>query len=148
MTQEPKYPLKGSCNCGYIQYEVLEPFSFQIACHCTQCQKHTQSAFSLIGALSFENFRLLSGRLKRWTKTADSGNLADCYFCPECGNRIYHENPATPGALRLKLGTLENTDVIDPRVHIWTSQKQSWYRIPEGVLVFETQPDPKELLEK
>ena len=148
MKQASEYPLKGSCNCGYVQYEVLEPFQFQIACHCTQCQKHTQSAFSLIGGLSSKSFRLLSGQLKEWTKVADSGNLGDCYFCPECGNRIYHVNPATPDALRLKLGTLENTDVIDPRIHIWVSKKQRWYQIPEGVRTFETQPDPKEFLRK
>ena len=142
MTKGLEYPLKGSCNCGSVEYEVLEPFSRQVACHCTQCQKQTQSAFSLNGVLSRDGFRLVKGRLKKWTKTADSGNRLDCYFCPECGNRIYHQNPANPDSVALKLGTLDNTDVIDPRVHIWTSRKQNWYQIPEGVRVFEVQPDP------
>jgi hypothetical protein len=148
MTQEPEYPRKGSCNCGHIEYEVLEPFSWQLVCHCTQCQKHTQSAFSLIGALSSENFRLVKGQLRKWTKTADSGNLVDCYFCPECGNRIYHESPGAWGALGLKLGTLENTDVIDPHIHHWTSMKQNWYQIPEGVQVFEGQLNPEAIRQK
>jgi hypothetical protein len=143
MTEKLEYPLKGSCNCGYIEYEVLEPFSVQVACHCTQCQKHTQSAFSLNGGLGPGGFRLVKGRLKKWTKTADSGNLRDCYFCPECGNRIYHDDLANPEPVALKLGTLDNTDVIDPRIHIWTSMKQTWYQIPEGVQVFKVQPDPK-----
>ena len=142
MTEGLEYPLKGSCNCGYIEHEVLEPFSVQVACHCIQCQKHTQSAFSLIGVLSPGGFRLVKGRLKKWTKTADSGNRLDCYFCQECGNRIYHHNP-TLDAIGLKLGTLDNTDVIDPRIHQWTSMKQNWYQIPEDVQVFEVQPDPK-----
>ena len=143
-----QHPLKGSCNCGFIEYEVLEPFSQQVACHCTQCQKHTQSAFSLGGVLSSDGFRLVKGQLKKWVKTADSGNRVKCYFCPECGNRIYHENFDMPGILRLKLGTLDNTDSIDPRIHVWTSMKQKWYRIPDNVQVWETQPDLKTLFEK
>jgi hypothetical protein len=141
MSNEVEYPLKGSCNCGFIEYEVTEPFLQQAACHCTQCQKHTQSAFSLVGILNPGTFKLVRGELKKWTKAADSGNRVDCYFCPECGNRIYHENAATPGSARLKLGTLDNTDVIDPQVHVWVSMKQRWFQLPAGVQVFDTQPD-------
>jgi len=111
-----------------------------------QCQKHTQSAFSLIGVVTPETFRVVSGSLKKWTKTADSGNRVDCWFCPECGNRIFHENPGMPGVLRLKLGTLDNTKVIRPKVHVWVREKQDWFEIPKDVPVYETQPDITELL--
>ncbi len=133
--------LKGSCNCGYIQYEVLLPFRFQAACHCIQCQKHTQSAFSLIGVTSSDAFRLLSGKLKTWVKTADSGTRHDCCFCPECGNRIYHQNPNLPDVIRLKLGTLEDTSIIDPQMHVWTQHKQDWFVLPDDVPSHPTQPD-------
>jgi hypothetical protein len=142
----PSYPLQGSCNCGAVRYEVLEPIDKQAACHCIQCQKHTQSAFSLIGVVSPRTFRMLGGELKKWTKTADSGNRIDCWFCPVCGNRIYHENQDMPGVLRLKLGTLDDTSVIDPGVHVWVSKKQNWLDLPSGVQTFDTQPDLKELL--
>ena len=146
MPEQPEYPLKGSCNCGYIRYEVTEPFAIQVACHCTQCQKHTQSAFSLGGMLRPEAFRLVSGKLKSWTKTAESGNRFECWFCPECGNRIYHGNPDPQGFLRVKLGTLDDTSVINPQVHAWVKYKQDWYEIPPGVTTFETQPDMKDVV--
>jgi hypothetical protein len=53
-----------------------------------------------------------------------------------------------PGILRLKLGTLDITDSINPRIHVWTSMKQKWYRVPDNVQVWETQPDLKTLFEK
>lgn len=138
-----EYPLKGACNCGDIRYEVLAPFVFQIACHCKQCQQHTQSAFSLNGAVRAGDFKITQGTLHKWTKTADSGNQVDCYFCPGCGNRIYHHNPAQPELVRLKLGTLDDTRAINPTVHIWTEMKQDWYTIPDGVPSYPQQPPPK-----
>ncbi len=143
MSNEVHYPLKGCCNCGDIEYEVLAPFLAQVACHCKQCQQHTQSAFSLVGTLRASDFKITHGSVQKWTKTADSGNKIDCYFCPRCGNRIYHHNPAQPELIRLKLGTLDDTRVINPSMHIWTEMKQDWYVIPDGVLSFPRQPPPK-----
>ena len=141
----PRTLVNGSCNCGYIKYEVQLPFIFQAACHCIQCQKHTQSAFSLIGAASCDAFRLLQGKLKKWTKTADSGTRHDCFFCPECGNRIYHQNPKMPEIIRLKLGTLEDTSIIEPQIHVWTQHKQDWFLLPDDSPSHPTQPDFSEI---
>ena len=146
MSESSQNLLKGSCNCGHIQYEVLPPFKYQAACHCIQCQKHTQSAFSLVGGTTRAKFHLLSGELKKWTKTADSGTRHDCYFCPQCGNRIYHQNPLMPDVIRLKLGTLEDTSVIDPQIHVWTQHKQDWYELPGEVPAHPAQPDLTSLL--
>lgn len=143
MSDDIQYPLHGSCNCGRVTYQVSEPFLRQVACHCTDCQKHTQSAFSLVGILPRSGFRLLSGDLASWRKTGDSGNPVDCYFCPVCGNRIYHHSPEGPDSVRLKLGTLDDTRVINPQVHIWTRSKQPWYQIPAGVKTYDTQPPAK-----
>ena len=142
------YPLKGSCNCGAVRYEVLQEFTTQAACHCIQCQKHTQSAFSIMGALPQDGFRLVSGTLKVWTKTADSGTRHDCYFCPDCGNRIYHQNPEAPEVIRLKLGTLDDSSVIDPKIHVWVQHRQPWLTLPEGTPTHDTQPDMSEMLEE
>jgi hypothetical protein len=53
-----------------------------------------------------------------------------------------------PGSFRLKLGTLEDTAVIDPKIHVWTSKKQDWYQLPDGIQAFETQPEMKDLIGK
>lgn len=140
MSSSAPYPLTGSCNCGDVVYQVNAPFLGQVACHCRQCQQHTQSAFSLVGGLNARDFVIVSGALSCWTKTADSGNRIDCYFCPRCGNRIYHQNPDNPDHIRLKLGTLHNTDVINPTMHIWTEQKQAWYTLPDDVASHPRQP--------
>jgi hypothetical protein len=37
-------------------------------------------------------------------------------------------------------GTLEDTSWVRPIAHLWTRSAQSWFRFPEGVALFETQP--------
>ena len=39
--------LVGGCRCGHIHYEITEQPWFGFACHCTDCQQLTASAFSL-----------------------------------------------------------------------------------------------------
>lgn len=88
-----------------------------------------------------DSFNLIRGALKSWTRDAASGAKAVCYFCPECGNRIYHVNPAKPEVLRLKPGALNDTRIIKPQSHAWVSRKQNWVEIPEGMPTHETQPE-------
>lgn len=135
-----QYPIRGECQCGSIRYEVNGPFIEQVACHCTHCQKFSATAFGVSALIARENFTLISGELKLFVRTADSGNRNECYFCAECGNRIYHVNPNNAGVLRLKPGTLEDTSAINPTVHYWVKRKQAWVVIPEGVQCYDTQP--------
>ena len=86
-------------------------------------------------------FEILSGDLKSWERSTASGGIAVCWFCPGCGNRIYHENPQMPDIVRLKPGTLEDTSVLDPRAHVWTCREQPWLERFAELPKIETQPD-------
>ena len=92
------------------------------------------------------SFELTRGNLKVFERPAEHGGSALCYFCPTCGNRVYHRNPNLPGYYRLKPGGLDDTSRILPQAHVWTSRAQPWFEFPDGVPVYETQPDLKELL--
>jgi hypothetical protein len=112
-----------------------------MACHCTECQKLATGPFSVTavvaaGAIEF------SGELKEWSRIAESGNTNIARFCPDCGNRIYHFNPADAATVKLKLKPVHIDDdtVFQPTVHIWVSEKLHWYEIPEGVKVFDKGP--------
>jgi hypothetical protein len=134
-----RYPVKGSCQCGGVRYVLREPPLAVAACHCRQCQKLSTSAFSITamvnaGAVEFQ------GEMREWSRVADSGNTTTARFCPTCGNHIYHYSPNHPDKIMLKPSTLADTGMITPTIHVWVREKQDWYVIPEGVLVFETQP--------
>lgn len=137
--QSIHYPISGSCQCGLITYELLESPLRVIACHCRECQKLSTSAFSLTAMVKASSIRF-HGPLKHWERPADSGNTNCAEFCPDCGNRIYHYNPQQPEVLKLKPSTLTDTRVIQPTLHVWVSEKQDWFQIPEGVEQHPTQP--------
>ena len=40
-------PLKGGCMCGAVRYEITCEPTRVYACHCTDCQRATTSAFSI-----------------------------------------------------------------------------------------------------
>lgn len=134
-----QYPLKGTCQCGSITYQLAEAPIKVMACHCRQCQKLSTSAFS-ITALVKASALTITGELKFWERQADSGNTNGAAFCPNCGNRIYHYNPADPEHIKLKPSTLQDTRVIQPTMHVWVSEKQDWFVIPDGVDVHQQQP--------
>jgi hypothetical protein len=64
-----------------------------------------------------------------------------CWFCPECGNRIYHEDPDRPQLIKLKPGTLDDTSVLRPMAHVWTCREQPWLANLNDMPRIETQPD-------
>ncbi|WP_226662119.1 GFA family protein [Microbulbifer aggregans] len=136
-----EYPIEASCQCGKVTYKLHEPPQMVLACHCTECQKLSTSPFSVTalvaaGSIDFD------GEMKDWGRLAESGNRNHAKFCPECGTRIYHYNPDDPATVKLKLKPvhLANTRLFEPSAHVWVSEKLDWYRIPEGVKVFEKQP--------
>jgi hypothetical protein len=133
------YPIKGACQCGGVTYELFEPPIMVAACHCKECQKLSTSAFSITATVNSSSVKF-QGVMKEWSRPADSGNISAAKFCPSCSNRLYHYNPKQPEKLKLKPSTLFDTRIIQPTMHIWTSEKQDWYQIPDGVKICEKQP--------
>ena len=136
---ETRYPIQGACQCGSVTYELREPPLMVVACHCKQCQKLSTSAFSITAVVKADAVEF-NGEMKDWSRMADSGNVNAAKFCPTCGNRMYHYNPAEPDIIKLKPTNLSDTSMIEPTAHVWVSEKLPWFQIPAGVKVFDKQP--------
>jgi hypothetical protein len=120
----------GGCQCGEVRYRFEgEPLDLA-ACHCKDCQRQSGSAFGMSLFVPASAFRLLSGELKFFEVVCDSGRTKSCAFCPSCGTRIYHRTDAN---ISIKAGTLDDTSSLRPTAHYWTSRKQPWVVMPEGI---------------
>lgn len=128
--------MKGSCQCGNVQYEAKAPPVLSVACHCLDCQKLSGTAYSVTLVFKAESFEV-SGETNTYEAVADSGTPKIGHFCPACGNRIYHVDPTMPGSIRLKPGTLDNAPIPEPQCHLWVSRKQPWVEIPDDMPTFE-----------
>jgi hypothetical protein len=76
---------------------------------------------------------VVEGELKLFERSSDSGRALRCYFCPECGTRVYHQPSYMEGIANVKAGTLDDTSWLAPQMHTWTSSKQPWFELPAGV---------------
>jgi|TARA_B100000315_G_scaffold182649_1_gene171582 hypothetical protein len=87
-----------------------------------------------------EDFRLTQGEVKTFASKSDAGRAKLGAFCPACGTRIYHKPEWRKGTVSIKPGTLDDTGMLKPDVHLWTGSKQPWITIPEDVEAYEKQP--------
>ena len=130
----------GCCQCGAIKYQLESEPLMTYACHCKDCQKRTGSAFSMGVIFPTESLDL-SGELTAWDRISDDGNANTRYSCSQCGNVIYGASTASPQAIKLQAGTLDDTQNVKPDVHIWAESAQAWVNIPSEDLRYDTQPD-------
>lgn len=133
-------PREGGCQCGEVRYEIGDDPLAVIACHCTDCQKQSGSAFGMSMVVKRDSFRILKGEAKSFSRAAGSGASVECFFCPSCGTRLFHQPSSLPVTLNVKPGTLDDPSWRAPVLHCWTSRRQSWVVMPEGIPSFEKNP--------
>ena len=135
-------PREGGCQCGKVRYRMTgAPLTFY-ACHCTECQKQSASAFGLSLWVQRSDFEIVSGRPSFYERAGDSGNRTRCAFCSHCGTRLYHEPADAPDIYSLKAGSLDDLSGLAPVGHIWARSKQAWVDLAAlgGGLIFEKEP--------
>jgi hypothetical protein len=133
--------------CGAIRYRIAEAPLSLYACHCTDCQRHTGSAFGLSMIVRKEALHLLRGAPEAYAVTLPDGVKRHGRFCGECATRLWGEPARFPQVFILRPGTLDDTSWLEPVGYIWVRSKQPWVQIPDGAVTFEAQPeDPMALI--
>jgi hypothetical protein len=146
---DPAIGKNGGCQCGSIRYRLSGPPKMLYACHCSDCQKQSSSAFgmSLIMNRTDVDFTRGGEQLKTWDTRGEDGRLKRCAFCPRCGSRIYHASEPEDETISIKAGSLDNTRGLRPVAHIWLQSAQPWLDIEDArVHRFEREPDDRSLL--
>ena len=138
--------LSGGCACGAVRYEVTgKPLSVH-ACHCTDCQTLSGSAFGLSMVLSQSDIEVTAGALGINTFSAGTTKMLR-HHCEQCGTAIWFSSPDYTDIIALKPGTLDDTSTLRPLAHVWYRSAQPWLNIPEDVPIYQEQPEFSELIE-
>ncbi|WP_417515882.1 GFA family protein [Minwuia sp.] len=118
--------IDGACLCGDITYEAtIDPEKVGI-CHCTDCQINSATAFRVAVMVPAQDFRLLTGEMKVYVKTAESGNRRAISFCPRCGTSIHGGDVENPASYSLRIGTARQRHQLRPRTQIWHRSALPW----------------------
>jgi len=136
----PEFPLEGGCPCQAIRFAVRAMPLLVYACHCTECQRWSGSAFSLSMPVAANSFRIVCGEPKPWRRIGASGVQSTYWFCAECGGRIYGERDGRSEVRTVRAGTLDDTSWLRPIAHVHLHSAQAWERIPNSAECFEFIP--------
>ena len=70
----------------------------------------------------------------------DSGREVVCYFCPDCGTRLYHSSSLGSDYWHLKPGALDDTSWLEPVAQVWTKSGQPWLKLANKLASFSGEP--------
>ena len=130
--------MQGRCSCGAVRYRLAAEPLVVHACHCSWCQRESGSAFALNGMIETRFIELTQGDPEGMELPTASGKGQRVVRCPDCGVALWASYHGTgPRFSYVKMGTLNETAAVAPDVHIFTSTKQDWVTLPEGVPAFE-----------
>lgn len=134
MPSPDAFPLLGGCDCGYVRYRMESPPLFVHCCHCRWCQRETGASFALNAMIESDRVTLLAGEVDLVDTPSASGKGQKIARCPRCRIAVWSHYAGAGTLVKfVRVGTLDEPDHVPPQIHIFTSSKQPWVVLPEGI---------------
>jgi hypothetical protein len=131
---EELLPLNGQCTCGATKYQILSKPLFVHCCHCTWCQRETGASFALNAFIESKYVKLIQGKPKTVITPTNSKDGQKIVRCPSCKIALWgHYTGAGDIISFVRVGTLDDPNVLKPDIHIYTSAKQDWLQLSNDV---------------
>ena len=127
----------GACCCRTVRYRLLAEPMFVNCCHCTDCQRHTGSAFAINALIETDRIELLSGAPEPISMPTESGRPHDIYRCPTCQVAVWSDYGRRPKLRFVRVATLDEPHAIKPDAHIYVRSKVPWVQLPPDARVFQ-----------
>jgi hypothetical protein len=113
---------RGSCICGFVQFEASVDASKATMCNCSVCQK--------LGCRSINGKPEMLRVLTDESKLGRYGNdYAARYFCPRCGTYWYGKGniPEVGGPFAsVNINTLDDLDPSESTLSYWDGRHDNW----------------------
>jgi len=128
------FPLDGGCDCGLVRYRMQTVPLFVHCCHCRWCQRETGASFALNALIEADRVVHLNAEPEIVDTPSNSGKGQHIARCPKCRIALWSNYFGGGPLLRfVRVGTLDEPDHLPPDIHIFTSSKQPWVQLPQGV---------------
>ena len=124
--------LTGGCLCKAVRYSISEqPYSAEY-CHCSMCQK-------AVGAVAVNWMDMKQNQLTWITRKPfeyQSSNNVVRGFCRDCGCSISFRDIRKPENITLTIASLDDPDLVKPKLHIYTDDQVNWLSIDDECIRF------------
>ena len=131
--------IEGGCYCGELRYSSSGESQASIQCHCRECQYITGGHPNVLMVMPLDGFKFLKGEPQEF-KRNDIEKPVTWLFCKNCGTAIGTRSPMRPDSIILKVGTFDDPSIFEPKIAIFTSDKQKFHYIDENVKSFVKRP--------
>jgi hypothetical protein len=130
MTEASSFPTEGGCDCRAVRYRIESSPLFVHCCHCRWCQRESGASFALNALIEGDRVTNLGIESEIVDTPSESGSGQKIARCPKCRVAVW-SNYAAAGPLVkfVRVGTLDNPDLIPPDIHIFTQSKQPWVQL-------------------
>ena len=127
------FPAEGACTCRRVRYRVETAPLFVHCCHCRWCQRESGASFALNAMIEADRVTEIGEPPELVDTPSESGSGQIIARCAKCKVAVW-SNYAGAGPLVkfVRVGTLNNPDLLRPDIHIFTASKQPWVVLPEG----------------
>jgi hypothetical protein len=131
------FPIEGGCHCRDVRFRLQSAPLFVNCCHCRWCQRESGAAFALNALIEADRVVKLGVEPEIIDTPSDSGLGQKIARCPRCRIAVWsHYAGSGPVVAFVRVGTLDNPDLLPPDAHIFTESKQPWVVLPEGTPAF------------
>ena len=131
--------IEGGCYCGEIRYVSKGEAQASIQCHCRECQYITGGNPNIIMIMPLDGFKFVRGKPQEF-KRSDIENAVTRLFCAKCGTAIGTKIPTRPESVILKVGTFDDPSIFEPKIAIFTIDKQKFHHIDGNLKCFDERP--------
>jgi hypothetical protein len=133
MNDVNSFPAEGGCDCGAVRYRSESAPLFVHCCHCRWCQRESGASFALNAMIESDRVTNLGVEPEVVDTPSESGLGQKIARCPRCRVAVWsHYAGAGPLIRFVRVGTLDNPDLLPPDIHIFTRSKQPWVVLPAG----------------
>ena len=134
MSTNSSFPLESGCACKAVRYRMETRPLFVHCCHCRWCQRETGASFARNAMIEADRVTNLGIAPELINTPSESSRGQMIARCPHCFVAVW-SNYAGAGPLVkfVRVGTLDNPDLLPPQIHIFTRSKQPWVVLPADV---------------
>lgn len=139
--ERTEHGIRGSCECGTVVYEVVEPFRHAYFCHCSRCRHARAAAHASNGFTSLDGVRFLQGEDNLKSYKVPDARYFTQVFCKTCSSPMPRRNPEFK-VTTVPLGSLDGDPGFTPKCHIFVAHKAGWHEITDDLPQYDEGPPP------
>jgi hypothetical protein len=132
-------PIKGSCLCGGVAFEMTGTPVRVNHCHCSRCRKVRGTGHATNLFVRLPGLRFVRGEDLLTSYKPPDARFFTHVFCRMCGASMPRIDEGR-GVAVVPMGAFDDDPGVRPERHIYVDSKASWDEITDGLPTFPGPP--------